>query len=36
MSGYTVVNGVADGVDGHASKLDFTVSSIACEYAKTC
>jgi hypothetical protein len=27
MSGYTVVNGVANGVDGHAPKLDFTVSS---------
>lgn len=29
MSGYTVVNGVANGVDGHAPKLDFTVSSTA-------
>ena len=25
MSGYTVVNGLANGVNGHAPKLDFTV-----------
>lgn len=24
--GYTVINGVADGVNGHAPKVDFTVS----------
>jgi len=27
MSGYTVVNMVANGVDGHAPEMDFTVSS---------